>query len=52
MSRKLFACHGGNINLFSSVLVSREDGGNLWVIPPREVWEMVHEYMGFGCYRP
>ena len=21
------------------MLVSRQDGGNLWVIPPREVWE-------------
>jgi hypothetical protein len=39
MSLKVFACHGGNIILPSSVLVSREDGGNLWVIPPREIWE-------------
>jgi hypothetical protein len=39
MSRALFACHGGSIILPSLVMVSRQDGGNLWVIPPREVWE-------------
>jgi hypothetical protein len=39
MSLKLFTCQGGHLILPSSVLVSRQDGGNLWVIPPREVWE-------------
>ena len=39
MSLKLFTCQGGHIILPSSVLVSRQDGGNLWVIPPRQVWE-------------
>jgi hypothetical protein len=39
MSRALFACHRGSIILPSLVMVSRQDGGNLWVIPPREVWE-------------
>jgi hypothetical protein len=34
MSLKLFTCQGGHIILPSSVLVSRQDGGNLWVIPP------------------
>jgi diadenosine tetraphosphate (Ap4A) HIT family hydrolase len=38
---KLFTCEGGHILLpdRTLVLVSREDGGNLIVIPPREVWE-------------
>jgi hypothetical protein len=41
LPRILFACSGGNIALpdKGSVLVSREDGGNLLVNPPREVWE-------------
>lgn len=41
MSLKLFTCHGGEIILPDKdmVLVSREDGGNLVVNPPREVWE-------------
>jgi hypothetical protein len=39
MSLKLFTCHGGHIILPSSALVSRQDGGNLWVMPPRDVWE-------------
>ena len=30
MSLKLFTCQGGRIILPSSVLVSRQDGGNLW----------------------
>lgn len=39
MSRVLFTCTGGEIVLPDAVLVSREDGGNLIVNPPREVWE-------------
>ncbi len=41
MALKLFTCHGGHIVLpdRTLVLVSRQDGGNLVVIPPREVWE-------------
>jgi rubrerythrin len=41
MSLKLFTCHGGHIVLpdRTLVLVGRLDGGNLIVIPPREVWE-------------
>jgi hypothetical protein len=41
MGRKIFTCHGGHIVLPDAalVLVSRQDGGNLIVIPPREVWE-------------
>jgi rubrerythrin len=41
MSLKLFTCHGGHIVLpdRTLVLVSRQDGGNLIVIPPRDVWE-------------
>lgn len=41
MSLKLFTCHGGHIVLPDQtlVLVSRQDGGNLIVIPNREVWE-------------
>jgi hypothetical protein len=37
----LFRCDGGDLALPASrlVLVSREDGGNLVVIPRREVWE-------------
>ena len=38
---KIFQCDGGHIVLPkpSLVLMSREDGGNLLVNPPREVWE-------------
>lgn len=38
---RLFACAGGTIVLPAPtlVLVDREDGGNLVVNPPREVWE-------------
>ena len=41
MPRTLFACSGGHLILpdRGSVLVSREDGGNLLVNPAREVWE-------------
>lgn len=41
MGLKLFTCQGGHIILpdRTLVLVSRQDGGNLVVIPPREVWE-------------
>lgn len=41
MSFKIFKCIGGEIVLPAKelVLVSREDGGNLVVNPPREVWE-------------
>ena len=37
----LFTCHGGHLALpdKGAALVSREDGGNLLVLPPREVWE-------------
>lgn len=35
----LFTCAGGSIVLPELVLVDREDGGNLIVNPPREVWE-------------
>ncbi len=41
MNLKLFTCEGGHLVLpdKASLAVSREDGGNLWVVPPREVWE-------------
>jgi hypothetical protein len=41
MSINLFTCTGGTIMLPNkdSVLISREDGGNLVVNPPRAVWE-------------
>jgi hypothetical protein len=41
LSLSIFTCHGGSIVLpdRTLVLVSRQDGGNLIVIPPREVWE-------------
>lgn len=41
MGLKLFTCQGGHISLpdRTLVLVSREDGGNLIVLPPRDVWE-------------
>jgi len=41
VSLKLFTCHGGHVVLpdRTLVLVSRQDGGNLIVIPQREVWE-------------
>lgn len=37
----LFSCEGGRLVLppRDLVLVSREDGGNLCVLPPREVWD-------------
>jgi hypothetical protein len=41
MKRILFSCHGGHLALpdKGAALVSREDGGNLLVNPPRDVWE-------------
>ena len=38
---KLLSCKGGTVMLPDAklVLVSREDGGNLIVNPPRDVWE-------------
>ena len=37
---ELFKCDGGQIVLpFELPLIDREDGGNLVVVPPREVWE-------------
>jgi hypothetical protein len=36
---KLFECRGGSIVLPELPLVDRNDGGNLIVNPPREVWE-------------
>lgn len=41
MSRRLFTCQGGHVLLpeCGLALVGREDGGNLIVTPPREVWE-------------
>jgi hypothetical protein len=41
MSMILFSCRGGTVVLpdRTSLLVSREDGGNLVVNPPRAVWE-------------
>ena len=39
MALKLFSCDGGSICLPPSPLLNRQDGGNLWVIPPREVWD-------------
>ena len=41
MALKLFECAGGDVVLPDRklVLVGREDGGNLIVNPPREVWE-------------
>ncbi len=41
MTIELFSCAGGVICLPSrdGALVSREDGGNLIVFPPRKVWE-------------
>jgi hypothetical protein len=41
MSATLFQCRGGRLVLPARtlVLVSREDGGNLVVEPPRPVWE-------------
>lgn len=37
----LFSCEGGRLVLppRDLVLVSREDGGNLCVLPPRDVWD-------------
>ena len=41
MPRTLFTCVGGHLALpeKGAALVGREDGGNLLVLPPREVWE-------------
>lgn len=41
MKLTLFACTGGTLVLpaRASLLLSREDGGNLVVYPPRPVWE-------------
>lgn len=41
MGLELFACNGGQLVLpdRNLVLVDRQDGGNLIVVPPREVWE-------------
>lgn len=41
MGRTLFTCRGGHLALpeKGAALVSAEDGGNLLVLPPREVWE-------------
>lgn len=41
MQIKLFSCVGGDLMLPAreGALVSREDGGNLIVNPPRDVWE-------------
>jgi len=41
MSRPIFTCAGGALGLPDAalVLVDRQDGGNLIVTPPREVWE-------------
>jgi len=37
----LFACRGGRITLpdRASLLLDRQDGGNLCILPPRPVWE-------------
>lgn len=41
MPLTLFACHGGRITLPDqvSLLLDRQDGGNLCILPPRDVWE-------------
>ena len=41
LGRTLFTCVGGHLALpdRGAALVGREDGGNLLVLPPREVWE-------------
>jgi hypothetical protein len=41
VNQKLFTCLGGHVIIPDQkmVLVSRQDGGNLIVLPPREVWE-------------
>ncbi|MGH8107735.1 MAG: hypothetical protein ACREO1_03320 [Arenimonas sp.] len=41
MGRKLFSCEGGQVLLpdIGAALISRSDGGNLIVNPPRDVWE-------------
>ena len=41
MGQKLFGCAGGEIMLpdAGAALVDRNDGGNLIVNPPRDVWE-------------
>lgn len=54
VSIKLFSCRGGTLVLpdSGSVLLSRQDGGNLVVNPPRPVWERSEltrdELMHFG----
>ncbi len=35
----LLTCDGGTLNVPPFVMIDREDGGNLWVLPPREVWD-------------
>ena len=41
MRRTLFTCAGGHLALpdKGAALLGREDGGNLLVLPPRDVWE-------------
>ncbi|HUQ33672.1 MAG TPA: hypothetical protein VM095_16245 [Pyrinomonadaceae bacterium] len=41
MGLKIFTCPGGHVVIPDTelVLVSRQDGGNLIVVPPREVWD-------------
>jgi hypothetical protein len=41
LGRTLFICSGGHLALpdKGAALLGREDGGNLLVNPPREVWE-------------
>jgi diadenosine tetraphosphate (Ap4A) HIT family hydrolase len=51
----LFRCTGGDVVLPNRklVLVSREDGGNLIVNPPREVWErseLAPEELAHWCF--
>lgn len=35
----LVTTNGGSLCLPPFVMADREDGGNLWVMPPRDVWE-------------
>jgi hypothetical protein len=41
MPLTLFACHGGRVTLpdKAALLLDRKDGGNLCILPPRDVWE-------------
>ncbi len=41
MALTLFACHGGRVTLpdRAALLLDRQDGGNLCILPPRDVWE-------------